>query len=275
MWRITGVIVSVFLLAGFLVFFIQPDGEQEVLERLRLEQINPEQYYSVYDNLFQVSTMVIGDTTKSKLLLIHGSPGDWSNWENIIVDSLVRAKYCIMAVDRAGFGKTTVPALPDLKDQAKVIWAALSRWQLNDNTIIVGHSYGGAVVEQLLLDHPGYFKRGIMVAPTLSPEFQAPRWYNTAASLWLVNLALPIIMKNSNIEMMGLPKGLQANEPSLAGIRVPIYYIQGKKDFLVPYQTMDYFKKYGPIQTKFIVEEEMNHFTPWSDPQLIVDAILD
>ena len=204
MLRITGLVVSVVILAGFLVYFVQPDGEHEVLERLRLMQVNPDQYYSVYNDSFQVSAIVIGDTSKSKLLLIHGSPGDWSNWENVIVDSLVRQQYCIIAVDRAGFGKTTVPAQPDLKKQAEVIWTVMSQWQLNDNTVIVGHSYGGAVVEQLLVDHPDHFKKGVMVAPTLSPEYQAPRWYNTVASLWLVNLALPIIMKNSNIEMRHL-----------------------------------------------------------------------
>lgn len=252
-----------------------PDGEQEVKERLSLKHIEIEPFYSSYEDSFRIRSMVVGDTSKPKLVLIHGSPGDWSNWENVIQDSLIRKKYCIIVVDRAGFSKTSVPAQADLKEQARVIWSALSRWFPSSESIIVGHSYGGAVVEQILIDYPHHFSRAVMVAPTLSPAFQSPRWYNNFANFWLVNLALPGMMQASNIEMMGLPSGLKTNEPYLSAINVPIYYIQGKKDVLVPYQTMDYFAKYGPKQTKFIIDDEMNHFIPWSDPQLIIDAILD
>ena len=75
--------------------------------------------------------------------------------------------------------------------------------------------------------------------------------------------------------MMGLPEALLSIERNLSNIETPIVYIQGKEDVLVPYQTMDYFSDKGPSQTEFIIKEDMDHFTPWSDPQLIIDAILE
>ena len=266
------VIISIVVIMGATIFFVTPDGEVDVMERLSELNIHPVEHFSAYEDSFQIRSMVIGDESKPKLVLIHGSPGDWSNWEFIIADSTLRQQFCIV---RAGFGKTTVPAQWSLAVQANIVWSALNQWSAGSECIIAGHSYGGAVVEQLLIDHPGKFSRGVLVAPTLSPDVQKPRWYNNFASLRLVKLILPDVMKASNIEMMGLPEGLAANENQLANIQVPIYYIQGKRDMLVPYETMDYFKEYGPENITFVVKEKMNHFTPWSNPQLIIDAILD
>jgi pimeloyl-ACP methyl ester carboxylesterase len=267
--------ISLVVVLGTVIYFVAPDGEGEVLQRLREVNINPVEYFSEYEDSLKVRSMIIGDITKPKLALIHGSPGDWSNWELIIGDSVLRQKFCIVAIDRAGFGKTTVPAQASLARQAAVVWSALNPWLTDDDCIVVGHSYGGAVVEQLLIDHGDKFSRGVLVAPTLSPDIQQPRWYNNFANLRLVKLILPEVFKASNIEMMGLPEGLEANEKRLASIEVPIYYIQGKKDVLVPYETMDYFEAHGPENITFVVKKNMNHFTPWSDPDLIIAAILD
>ena len=74
--------------------------------------------------------------------------------------------------------------------------------------------------------------------------------------------------------MLGLPESLELNEAAVSSIQIPIIYIQGKKDVLVAHETVDYFKKLKPTGVKYVIIEDMNHFTPWSDPNLITDAIL-
>ena len=74
--------------------------------------------------------------------------------------------------------------------------------------------------------------------------------------------------------MLGLPASLKNNEAAVSSIQIPIIYIQGMKDVLVDYETVDYFQGLKPDGVKYVIIEDMNHFTPWSDPYLINDAIL-
>lgn len=265
---LVGAILTVSLLS------FMPDGGSEVLERLNEAGIYPKSRVISYHDSLQIRAMQIGESNKPPLLLIHGSPGDWSAWEHIITNDSIREAFHLISIDRAGYGETTVPTLDRLTDQAKMVWHMMKELSLTRNITVVGHSYGGAVVEQLLLDHPEAFRMAIMVAPTLGPSMMAPRWYNKVANWSLVNKLISDDLRSSNIEMMGLPTSLQLNEDKLKQIEVPIIYIQGMEDILVPHETVDYFKGHKSSGVKYIIIEGMNHFTPWSDPYLITDAIL-
>jgi pimeloyl-ACP methyl ester carboxylesterase len=254
--------------------FVMPAGEKKVLQRLHEKNIYPTARLLSYHDSLSVSVITVGDSSKPALILIHGSPGDWSAWENIIINDSVRASFYILAIDRAGFGKTTVPALANLQAQADVVWQALKQLDVTHNITLAGHSYGGAVVEQLLIEHPDAFNLAVLVAPTLSPEFMQPKWYNKVARWKVVNFIISKDLKSSNIEMLGLPESLKLNEAAVPTIQNPITYIQGKKDVLVDHETVDYFRKLKPNGVKYVIIEDMNHFTPWSDPYLITDAIL-
>ncbi len=260
---------GVFLFMAFI-----PDGEGKVLNRLLAAGINPHEQFIPYHDSLKIRIMTFGEAAKPPLLLIHGSPGDWSAWENIIINDSVRSTYHIIAIDRAGYGRTTVPPLSGLATQADVVWQALTTLGLQREIVVVGHSYGGAVAEQLLLEHPQAFSLAVLAAPTLSPELMAPRWYNKVARWRMVNGLLSKDLRSSNIEMLGLPASLQANEDKLSLITTPIIYLQGKKDVLVPYETVDYFKNHKPHAVKYTIIADMNHFIPWSDPHLITNAVL-
>ena len=254
--------------------FITPDSGKKVLRRLNEKNIFPTARTFSYHDSHKINVITVGDSTKPALMLIHGSPGDWSAWENIITNDSVRAAYYILSLDRAGFGETPVPALANLSDQADVVWRILQELQIDSNITLAGHSYGGAVVEQLLIEHSIAFKLAVMVAPTLSPDIMQPRWYNKVARWKLVNYIISKDLKASNIEMLGLTASLKLNEEAVSSIQIPIVYIQGKKDVLVDFGTVDYFKGLKSDGVKYVIIDDMNHFTPWSDPYLITDAIL-
>ena len=63
--------------------------------------------------------------------------------------------------------------------------------------------------------------------------------------------------------------------PYWKNITCPVIVIQGKVDELVPYENVNFARKMlvnAPVE--FVIKDDMNHFVPWSDPQLITDAIL-
>jgi len=63
--------------------------------------------------------------------------------------------------------------------------------------------------------------------------------------------------------------------PLWANIKATTIVIQGKKDMLVDPRNADFAKKMivnAPVE--LVAVEDMNHFVPWSNPELITQAIL-
>lgn len=275
-WLIWLLVISLFLFTVFIIVssFMMPAGSFEVLGRLESNGIVAKEITIEHNDSLTIGGFTFGDSAKSPLLLVHGSPGDWSAWENVISNETIQSNYFIIAIDRPGYGGTIVPAQTDLQNQSATIWSVIENLNLNE-IVVVGHSYGGAVVEQLLVDDQSYFKAGILVAATASPILMSPRWYNKIASWGLVKAILPKDLLSSNIEMMGLPRSLDLIENKLKDISTPIVFIQGGKDVLVPSETTDYFKQVKPKGVEYILPEEVNHFIPWSEPCLINDVLIN
>jgi len=86
------------------------------------------------------------------LVLVHGMASDHTVWEGLI--HLLKDKYCVLAVDLRGHGlstKTTGPYNMDLF--ASDIVRLLDSLGIN-KAHFIGHSMGGAVIQELALDYP-------------------------------------------------------------------------------------------------------------------------
>jgi pimeloyl-ACP methyl ester carboxylesterase len=58
-------------------------------------------------------------------------------------------------------------------------------------------------------------------------------------------------------------------------IKCPVVVIQGGKDSLVPAANADFARNMlinAPVE--FILKDDMDHFVPWSNPELIHRAVL-
>ena len=249
-----------------------PSGDNFVKE-LQQKQINLRTHHIPFrdSSIFAVDA---GYYLGTKVLFIHGSPGTWSGWKGLLADEGLLEEYHLIALDRPGYNKTTLPAQTELQTQAEVAITVLDQFaQPEDKVILVGHSYGGGVVEQLLTTHSNRFKSAVFAAPTLSPEFQKPKWYNYVGRLLVTQLILPAPFKSSNIEMFGLYPSLINIERSSRNMSSSIIFIHGEKDSLVPVETVDYFREKAPQNVEYWVEGNLNHLIPWKRPDLIVKAI--
>ena len=228
-----------------------------------------------YRDSLQIQYVNAGKPGAPLLLLIHGSPGSWSDWQHIIANDTVRQRYFIVALTRPGYGFTTVPPQASLEEQATLVWHLVTQLGYDTAITVVGHSYGGAVAMQLLAQYPAAFRKGILVAPTLGAALMAPRWYNKVAAWRPVNQWLSADLRHSNIEMTGLSASLRKLENNWQIVQAPIIYIQGGRDILVSPKTVDFMRSHYPGPVRYVVVKKMNHFVPWSDPQLITKALLE
>ncbi|RLD17504.1 MAG: hypothetical protein DRI69_12130 [Bacteroidetes bacterium] len=274
--KITGIVLIVLLVALIIFANVMLDGidESNAVSKLQTAGIAYEQNDVDYEG-YTINTYRLGDPQLPKALLIHGSPGHWSDWINVLLDEKLLSEMCLIVMDRPGYGNTEMPATRELNEQANVATSVMAYYcDAYECYTVAGHSYGGGVVEQILLDYPNTTAKGIYVAGTLSPEHQQRKWYNHLAAMSLVKWMVPKIMRASNLEMMQLQADLLKNETRLESIRQPIILIQGTEDVLVPFETVEYYKTVKSEGVTYVIVDGMNHFIPWTNPDLIVNALL-
>ena len=88
----------------------------------------------------------------SVILLLHGFGGDLDNWMFNLGD--LSENHRLLALDLPGHGKSSKTIIdPSIKGMEKFVSKFLELLDLT-SVNIVGHSMGGAIAIQMLLDHP-------------------------------------------------------------------------------------------------------------------------
>ena len=210
---------------------------------------------------------------KTPIVFIHGSPGNWRAWARFLDTPDLAGFGPRIAMDRPGFGGSGAGDLMlDLRGQAAVLAAAIPP---GPPAILVGHSLGGPLIAWMAIDHPDKVCGAVMIAGSIAPELEAPRWYNQLADAWVAKWFVRKEMLWSNQEMMVLQHQLELLDAHWADLRRPVVAIQGDKDPLVDPRTADYLESRAPRQWLRVVRAAgMDHFLLWSQPQSVVQQIL-
>ena len=215
-----------------------------------------------------------GNSDRQAVLFIHGTPGSWKAFADLLADDALSEEAYMIALDRPGFGQSNgEKTIPSLADQAKIVQNIIKREVDNKRVILVGHSLGGSIAVRLAMDHPDLVKGMVLVAPSLEPSLEKPRWYNKLAASSLINWAVPADLASANEEIMPLEKELQAMLPLWSGITVPVIIIQGNKDKLVSPQNADFAEKALGTCSQILRYPEAGHFLLWKQPDVVRDAI--
>lgn len=215
----------------------------------------------------------VGDSLRQPLLFVHGSPGSWDNFKAFLKDTFL-LKHCqLMAVDRPGFGETAKGGAEDeLSQQAAALLPILQRQK--QPVVLIGHSYGGPVIVQAAINYPQYVKGLVVVAGSVAPDLEPSNWYRYPLKYTPLRWLMPSFFRSSNDELLPLEKELNKMLPDWKKIRCPVVVVQGGKDVLVHPGNAKFIQQQLPqVKVTTIWKENMNHFVPWSDPDLIVEGI--
>lgn len=217
--------------------------------------------------------VAIGDTSKPVVLFVHGSPGAWDNFLGFLANESLLEKFRLIAVDRPGFGKSG-DGIPErsLVKQAADINQVLTRE--NASAILVGHSYGGPVIVRMAIDAPELTDGLIIVAGSVDPKLEKTKWYQVPVHYKILSWILPGMLYSTNEEIIALKSELEDMEPLWDKITQPVSVIQGGLDDLVPKENADFAEmKLVNTSVTMIEVDQMNHFVPWSNPDLIRDEL--
>lgn len=210
-----------------------------------------------------------------RIVFIHGSPGDWQAYAQYLARPELQAFGPLIAVDRPGFGGSGAgDAVPSLAEQARLLAPLLD--DANGPVIVVGHSLGGPIAARLAMDYPDKVRGVLMIAGSVDPELEYPRWYNQLGTLKLVQWIIPDGMVTSNHELYGLQAELKAMEPGWKTLRAPVTVIQGDQDELVDPRTADYVDQQLTGKPHHIVRVSgVGHFVIWKRMDLVTHALTD
>jgi len=69
---------------------------------------------------------------------------------------------------------------------------------------------------------------------------------------------------------------LESIQPDWEKIQAPTTIVHGEKDTLVPFENVAFARKHL-INSKieYVLNSEWNHFIPWNQKQVLLDAILN
>lgn len=221
----------------------------------------------------RIHVVFAGDRNLPPALFVHGSPGSWSAYRDYLLRSDLLERYCLIALDRPGFGLSAGDAEPSLSLQARAAFDALRAVSAKP-ALLIGHSYGGPVVVRMAMERPGEVRGLLVVAGSLDPQAEELAWFNSVASWSAVRWILPRDWDRSNQEIMPLRGELEAMAPLWPRITAPITVLQGDRDSLVPPQNGPYILKQAPQRTTLRMLAGVGHFVLWEDPPLISDALL-
>jgi len=211
------------------------------------------------------------------VMFIHGSPGSWSAFKDFLKDSALIGKAKLISIDRPGFGDSGYgKGMKSLQTQCAIIAEVLKKEASERPVYLVGHSLGGPIVARMAMDYPELIIGIIMVAPSIAPELEPNEWFRPLLARSVVRWIIPGSLRASNEEIWELKAELELMHPLWENIRIPVTVIQGEKDDLVaPGNAAFAQKMLINSPPKVVLKPELNHFIPWTAPELIKGAILD
>lgn len=229
-----------------------------------------------------ISYLRAGDPAGQRVIFIHGTPGDATAWADFLTSPLPGLD--LLAVDRLGFGDSVSrldaagrpdrSAVTSFAEQAASIEPLLEEHG-GRKPIVVGHSLGGpiaAAVAALYSDRVGGL---IILAGSLDPALEKPRWYNNAIDWAIVSWMVPTDLRTSNREIFAGPEQTRWLAGRLADIRCPVVILHGRKDQLVPFENVAYMKStltHAP-SVRVVEFPASGHFIPWEHAREVREAI--
>jgi pimeloyl-ACP methyl ester carboxylesterase len=105
------------------------------------------------------------------ILLESGGGMDATEWDALAPQLAKATGATVVAYDRAGFDKSDLPESKyDLREDSAALWRGLKHLGLDNNLILVGHSYGGFLIRFESSEHPEAV-RGLVFVDPFTVEF--------------------------------------------------------------------------------------------------------
>lgn len=265
---------------GFLLFVLAACGSWELTD----QQLA--QYYggkALKPSFHQVDTLgrsvhyaKIGYDSLPLLFLVHGAPGSWQGYFNLMNDPELQERFLMVSIDRPGYGKSDYgDALVSIEDQARMMHAILARYPNNRPIILLGRSFGSPIVAQLAADYPELVDALVMLAPPIDPQLEKYWWFSPLGRWKYAQKFLPEAVNVATLEKYAHERELKKLDRKWEKIHKPSTVIQGGKDWIVEPRNLLFAERKirnAPLRLVYVAEQD--HDISTNRPDLVKKYVL-
>jgi pimeloyl-ACP methyl ester carboxylesterase len=259
-----------FILLVFATYFVErlffPPKEKLV------EQINLNPKYKISEKAYnyngnKVGYVEIGNDTAQRLILVHGSPGNWTNYYKVLDNYTLCDQFDIIAIDRWGYGMTDGEhGEGDLSNHANYIRELCKPSKGGRKPIVVGHSMGGPISIACGIAYSDDLSGIISVAGSFDSKQEPNEWFRGLYKVFPLNLFFNRDLKASNDELFVHRNALDDMKPNWNKITCKVTIMQGGKDNLVAPGNLEFARQqFGSKKVNYVFIPEENHFIPFGD----------
>jgi len=182
---------------------------------ITIERADPPQGYFIAVRGARLHVVDIGprEVAEPPIVMIHGASANLQSMRQPLGEMLAR-EHRVLLFDRPGHGWSVREQLADSTPQAQadMIAEALDKLGIR-RVVIVGHSWGGALVNAFALQHPERVAGLVLLAPVTHPWTTGVAWYH--------NLAVKPLLGPLFAHTLELPIAGLMLRPGARGVFVP------------------------------------------------------
>lgn len=251
--------------------------DKELKEHYKNKAIVPSYKFQVFLNKKIHYAIVNRNDSLPLLVFIHGAPGAWYGYMNLMDDSLLQTKFKLISVDRLGYGKSTY-GKAELSTQLQ----ALSIKKIidienknNKKVILVGRSYGAPIAAWLAINYPQQIKELVMVSPVIDPTKEKFYWFSGIGKWKFTQLFLPKMLNVATKEKYAHPNQMKLMLPKWKKLYINTTVITGENDRIADTSNFTFAKRYLiNCPTNFIMLKNTGHLVTYEQPEFIRNLLL-
>lgn len=214
------------------------------------------------------------DDKSNLIVFVHGAPGSSRDMLPFLYDSTLLIHARMISIDRLGYGYSDYGnAEVSIEKQAKVITTLIEDAN-ESNIIVVGHSFGGPIAAKAAV-LSSKINSVLMLAPVNDPNNEKIFWVSNFGKWKLTRWMLSKAWRVSADEKFTHEEELLKMKDDWKNVSVPVVHIHGHKDFLAPITNVTWSEKNIPADyLKIINQEELDHFIPFKNQDLVITELL-
>ncbi len=210
------------------------------------------------------------------IVFVHGSPGAKDAFLPYLKNDQLLNRAVLYAMDRPGFGYSDFGRPESSLAQQAAKLMEVVREVRENRVLLVGHSFGCAVIARAAMEHPEEIDGIHLIAGTLAPEAEPHNWWRKIIDLPLISRSIPVALVTCNREMLPLKQELQKMLPLWDRVTCPVTLVHGTGDWIVNFKnlprTMERLVHAKRLRTVTLKGD--GHLILWQKMELMADEII-
>ena len=252
-------------------------SDKQIDDHYKNRQTKPKLKYLNYKS-YHIYHAVVGDSTKPLLLYIHGAPGAWYSSMRLLDDTVLQQNFRMIAVDRAGFGKSNKGLSVTSIDQHVRYLEQLVREynQPGKKIYMLGSSYGAPIAAAFAMHNPQLMEELYLISPILDPATEKIFWFSYLAKIAFVNMWLSTPWQVATDEKFAHRRELRKLKPYWKQITNKTYVIMGQKDWIADKSNLSFARHMleNADHPEFYLLPNVGHGIIWQRTDLLKNLLL-